>query len=139
IVVGGTDPARRNNQLWFVRADRVERRQITNDFLEYRGGTGTSDGTALVAVAAESTSTIWLAPVDGGGDPVRASTTRQDGLSGVAALRDGRIAYRSLESGTPSIWIMNGDGSHRTQVTTEGVVAWPTAASDGQSIVYARE
>jgi Tol biopolymer transport system component len=34
---------------------------------------------------------------------------------------------------------MNDDGSHRTQLTTDGVSSWPAAAPDGQSVVYTRE
>jgi Tol biopolymer transport system component len=139
VVVAGSDAERRNNQLWLVRADREARRQITNDFLDYRRATATSDGKTLVTVAAEGSSTIWLTPMDGKGDPARASSSRQDGLNGVGALADGRIAYRSLEGGTPSIWIMKGDGSGHAQVTTEGVASWPAATPDGRWIVYRRE
>jgi Tol biopolymer transport system component len=139
VVVAGNDRSRRNNQLWFVGADRAERRQITNDFLDYRRASFTADGQTLVSVAAESSSTIWIAPSDGGGDAVKLTTARQDGLSGVAALPDGRILYRSIENGLPSIWSMSGDGSHRTQITTDGVSSWPAPTPDGQSIVYTRE
>jgi serine/threonine protein kinase/Tol biopolymer transport system component len=139
VVVGSADPVRRNNQLWFVNPDREERRQITNDFLEYRRVSFTADGKTMVSVPAEVSSTIWVAPIDGAADAVRLNTARQDGLSGVAALPDGRIAYRSLQSGVPSIWSMNDDGSHPTRITTDGVSSWPTATPDGRSIVYSRE
>jgi Tol biopolymer transport system component len=139
VVVGSADSSRRNNQLWLVNPDREERREITNDFLEYRRVSFTADGKAMVSVAAEVSSTIWSAPVDGTGDAVKLTTARQDGLGGVAALPDGRILYRSLESGVPSIWSMSGDGSHPTQITTDGVSSWPAPMPDGRSIIYARE
>jgi serine/threonine protein kinase len=138
VVIGSVDPVRRNNQLWLVNPDREERRQITNDFLDYRRATFTADGKTMVSVAAEVSSTIWIAPIDGG-DAVRLSTARQDGLGGVAALPGGRILYRSLESGVPSVWSMNEDGSHRSQITTEGVSSWPAATPDGRTLIYARE
>ncbi len=103
VVVGSSDPLRRNAQLWLVNPDREERRQITNDFLDYRRATFTADGKTLVSVAAEVSSAIWLSPIDGG-DAAKLDSARQDGLSGVAALPDGRILYRSLETGLPSIW-----------------------------------
>jgi eukaryotic-like serine/threonine-protein kinase len=138
IVVAETETNRRN-QLWLVGADREERRQITNDFQDYRRAMPTGDGSAVLAVAMEGSSTIWVAPIDGDGEPQRVRSARSDGINGLAALRDGRILYRSLESGTASIWVMNRDGSHRMQVTTDGVSAWPAAAPDGRSLVYARE
>jgi serine/threonine protein kinase/Tol biopolymer transport system component len=138
VVIAGTNQVRRNNQLWLVSPDREERRQITNDFLDYRRATLTADGKTLVSVAAEVSSTIWLAPIEGG-DAVKLNSARQDGLSGVGALPDGKIVYRSLESGVPSIWSMNEDGTHRTQITTDGVSSWPAPTPDGQSIVYSRE
>ncbi|MGH9408118.1 MAG: protein kinase domain-containing protein [Vicinamibacterales bacterium] len=139
VVVASDNSASRNNQLWLVNPDREARRQITNDFLNYRRVSFTADGQTLVSVAAESSSAIWIQPLDGGGDPVKVSTGQQDGLSGVAALPDGRILYRSLESGVPSIWSMNADGSQRMQITTDGVSSWPAITPDGQSIIYLRE
>ena len=139
VVVASANRASSNKQLWLVNPDREERRQITNDFLDYRRASFTADAKTLVSVAAESISSIWLSPLDGAGDAVRLNGSRQDGLGGVAALRDGRILYRSLESGVPSIWSMNADGTNRTQITTEGVSSYPSPTPDGQSLVYLRD
>jgi len=140
VVIGSAGrAAQRNNQLWLVNPDREERHRITTDFLDYRRASFTADGKTLVSVAAEASSTIWIAPVDGNGDAVKLNSARQDGLSGVAALPDGKIVYRSLESGVPSLWIMDGNGGHRAQITSDGVSSWPAAAPDGQSIVFFRE
>jgi len=137
VVVGGDD--QRNAQLWWVNAARQERRRITNDLLDYRKGSLTSDGKSLVAVVSDATAAIWVAAIDGKSEPARVSTGRYDGISGVSAVRGGRMLYRSLEGGGANIWLMNEDGTNRVQLTTDGVGGWPVATPEGQSAVYVRQ
>ena len=91
VVVGGDD--QRNAQLWWVNAARQERRRITNDLLDYRKGSLTSDGKSLVAVVSDATAAIWVAAIDGKSEPARVSTGRYDGISGVSAVRGGRMDF----------------------------------------------
>ena len=98
----------------------------------------TSDAQSIVAVAAEAAASIWAAPIDGTSEPRRISTGRYDGISGIAAVPGGRVLFRTVDNGA-NIWIVNEDGSGRTQLTTEGVVSWPVATVDGRSLIYSRE
>jgi Tol biopolymer transport system component len=99
----------------------------------------TDDGSQLVTVAAESTSSVWMAPIDGIGDAIRVSQGRYDGIDGIAAAPDHRVIYRSLESGSPNLWTMAEDGTGKSQVTTDGGSAWPMPIGDRTSMVYSRE
>ena len=137
IVVGGDD--RRNAQLWWVSATHDDRRRITNDMLDYRKGSLTSDGKSLLTVVSDATASIWVAAVDGKSEPVRVGTGRYDGISGVAAVRGGRMLYRSLEGGGANVWLMKEDGTNRMQLTTDGVGGWPVATPDGQSAIYVHQ
>jgi Tol biopolymer transport system component len=125
--------------LWWVSSTNREQRRITNDLLDYRKGSLTSDGKTLVAVLAEAQSSIWVAPIDGKVDAVRVTKGRYDGVSGVAAARGGRIVYRSVESGSANIWVVDEDGTNRRQLTTDGGVGWPAVTPDGEAVVYARQ
>ena len=69
-------------------------------------------------------------------DSARAGTTESSGL---AVRPSGKILYRSVESGRPSIWSMNADGGARTQLTTEGTASMPAFAPDGRSMIFVRD
>jgi serine/threonine protein kinase len=133
LVVAGDGP------LWWVSATRQERRHITNDLLDYRKASITADGKAVVAVLSEAQSSTWVAPIDGKGDPVRVTSGRYDGVSGVAAARGGRIVYRSVESGSANLWVVDEDGNNRRQLTTDGGAGWPAVTPDGESVIYSRQ
>ncbi len=138
VVAGDEGTSNRPNQLWWVSAREQTRRKITSDLLDYRTVSLTADASTIVTVAADSTSSIWTIPLDGG-EPRRVSAGRYDGLSGIAAAPGGRILYRSVESGSASIWIMDEDGTQRTQVTLDGVTSFPAVTPDGRAIVFERE
>lgn len=137
MVVVANTPSRRT-QLWRISTKTVDRQLLTNDQSDYRKVSITSDAQSMVAVAAEAGSSLWIAPIDGASEPRRISSGRYDGISGVAAAPGGRVLFRTVDNGS-NIWITNQDGSGRTQLTTEGFVAWPVASADGRSVVYARE
>jgi Tol biopolymer transport system component len=128
-----------NQQLWSISPVEVSRRRVTSDMLDYRVASMTDDGSQLVTVAAESTSSVWMAPIDGIGDAIRVSQGRYDGIDGIAAAPDHRVIYRSLESGSPNLWTMAEDGTGKSQVTTDGGSAWPMPIGDRTSMVYSRE
>jgi serine/threonine protein kinase len=126
-------------QLWWLSARREARRQITNDFLDYRGVSLPADASSIVSVVVETTSSIWTAPIDGAGDANRISSGRYDGLSGLAVTPDGRILYQAVEGATSEIWVMDESGVNRRKVTTEGEPTWPVATPDGKSMVFVRK
>jgi Tol biopolymer transport system component len=127
-----------SHQLWWVSSRASEQHRITNDLQDYRSASLTADGASVLAVAAEASGAIWTMPVDELGEPRRISQGKYDGLSGLSTAPDGRILFRSIESGTPSIWAMSADGSHRTQITTQTAASWPAALPDGRSIVFVK-
>jgi len=128
----------RRNQLWRISAKTDDRRMLTNDQSDYRKVSLTSDAQTLVAVGAESAASTWAAPINGSSEARRLSAGRYDGISGIAAMPDGRVLFRAVDNGA-NIWITNADGGERTQLTTDGPVAWPVATPDGKSVIYARE
>ena len=106
--------------LWWISATQHEQRRITNDLLDYRKGSLTSDGKTLVAVLAEAQSSIWIAPIDGKSDAVRVTTGRYDGISGIAAARGPRIVYRIRRQRLGEHLGDRRNGANRRQLTTDG-------------------
>jgi Tol biopolymer transport system component len=128
-----------DKHLWLLNPKRDERRSITSDLMDYRSVSMPNDASSIIAVASESTASIWSAPIDEAGGAKVVSSGRYDGVSGLAITPNGRILYRAVEGGTAGIWIMDENGGNRQQVTTDGVTSWPAATPDGKSIVFVRE
>jgi Tol biopolymer transport system component len=58
-------------------------------------------------------------------------------MSGLDWTPDGRLVIASKVSGNDDIWIMNGDGSNRQQLTTDSTTEMsPSVSWDGTSIAY---
>jgi serine/threonine protein kinase/Tol biopolymer transport system component len=138
VVAGEENFRTRRNQVWWVSASEPSKRRITNDLMDYRTVSPTADGSTMMTVASDTSSSVWTAPIDAG-EPKRISGGRYDGLSGVAAGPDGRILFRTVESGLASIWIMNEDGTGRRQLTADAEAAFPAVTPDGRSMVFERE
>jgi Tol biopolymer transport system component len=134
---GGSSASR--VQLWWIDPRSGQRRQITNDLLDYRSVSITSDSASIVAVASDGTSAVWTAPVDGGGDARRVTSGRYDGLSGLSAAPGGKILMRSVESGSTSLWSIREDGGERVQLTADGAPSFPIASPDGKYVFFLRE
>jgi Tol biopolymer transport system component len=74
-------------------------------------------------------------PLDGRA-PQRIASERFDGLLGIAALPDGRIVVSAGERGNTQLAVLDGGGSIRQVLTTEGVNLWPAASPDGRTIAF---
>ncbi len=121
-------------QVWRMSYPDGAAAQITNDLFDYRVISVTADGGQLLTVAADVTSSIWLAAVDGSTPPHRLTAEKYDGLSGVGFAEGGRILYRSLASGKADIWSMGKDGGEKTQLTFDGQNSWPLAMPGGRVV-----
>jgi len=138
VVAGDENFRTRRNQVWWVSASEPSKRRITNDLMDYRTVSPSADGSTMMTVASDTSSSVWTAPIEAG-EPKRISGGRYDGLSGVAAGPGGRILFRTVESGLASIWMMNEDGTGRRQLTSDAEAAFPAVMPDGRSMVFERE
>jgi Tol biopolymer transport system component len=92
-----------------------------------------------------------LAACDGGDQPLepsaepQVSTPAADGLGGspsalTAALVGAKIAYESRINGNAGIWVMNGDGTGRKQLTTwSGDELAPAWSRDNRHLAFMRK
>ena len=132
LVIGALQPG--PNQLWLVDNSARKARQLTGGLFDHRAISTTTDGETIVVVANDVLASIWNVPL-AGGEPVRVASGRYDGLQGVALMPDGRVIFRAFESGSNDIWIMDGDGKNRRQLTTGGAI-WPEPWPDGKSFLF---
>jgi serine/threonine protein kinase len=129
-----------NNQLWYLSVDDGEVHRITNDLNDYSWSLSiTSDQSKLLVVQTNYNSNISILPK---GDyrlakDVTSRSGNFEGTSGLDWTPDGRLVIQSLVSGNADIWIMNGDGSNRQQLTTDSTrESNPSVSWEGNSIAY---
>jgi len=130
-----------NNQIWYLSIGDGAVHRITNDLNNYGNYSLsiTADQSKLLVVQTTDNSNISILPQ---GDYKRAKevTSRSanfEGANGLDWTPDGRLVIQSRASGNSDIWIMNGDGSNRQQLTTDSTGEYsPSVSWDGNSIAY---
>jgi eukaryotic-like serine/threonine-protein kinase len=127
-------------QIWRVSYPNGEAQRITNDLNNYTGVSLTADGSTLVAVQENFTTSIWVSPSS---EPSRATqitqvaADRRDGHMGLAWTPDGKIVYSSNAAGHLDLWVMRGDGSEPRQLTDDEYAdAYPEVSPDGRLIIF---
>ncbi|MDX6612330.1 MAG: eukaryotic-like serine/threonine-protein kinase [Blastocatellia bacterium] len=137
VITAGEPEATYQHQIWFVSYPSGEARKITSDANNYVGLSLTEDSSSLVTVQAEQAPNLWLAP---NGDAARAkqiTSSRGDGLAGVAFTPDGRIVYTSVAHGSRELWVVNTDGSGQKQLMSDAkAMAGPFVSPDGRYVVF---
>jgi serine/threonine protein kinase/Tol biopolymer transport system component len=125
-------------QIWHVAYPGGETRRVTNDTNNYLGLSLTADSSALVTVQAEQTSNIWTVSDVEAVRATQITSSRSEGIAGLAWTPDGRIVYTSSgERGFRNIFLMNGDGSGQKQLTDNaGTNIAPSVSPDGRYIVF---
>jgi Tol biopolymer transport system component len=140
LVLGAEEAANAPVQLWALSYPDGQARRITNDLNDYVDLDVTADSKALVTVLRELHSNLWL------GDRGAASQAKQvgfgaatqEGLFGLAWTAEGRIAYASLASGRRELWVMDADGSHPRQLTSDADLQFfssPSSCPDGSILL----
>jgi eukaryotic-like serine/threonine-protein kinase len=141
LVLGAEEAPNTPVQLWELSYPDGAARRITNDLNDYVDLDVTADSSTLVTVLRELRSNLWL---DSRGTASQAKqisfgAATQEGLFGLAWTTEGRIAYASLASGGRELWVVDADGNHPQQLTSNANLEFfssPSACPDG-SILFA--
>jgi eukaryotic-like serine/threonine-protein kinase len=127
-------------QLWFLSYPDGAEHPVTNDLNDYRSTSITADGRQLVTVQDTGIVTYWVAP---DGDAARAVELPSGNVGfmghneSVQETPDGQIVYCVKTEAGPAIWIMDGDGNNRRQLTNGRFGLDPALTPDGRYIVFA--
>jgi serine/threonine protein kinase/Tol biopolymer transport system component len=151
LVMIAADQESRLSQLWHVSYPDGATKRLTNDLNNYVGVSIAGQSDSLVTVRYDQSSYVWVmqsanAPPPGApnskGFALDASQARQITSGGAkyyscAWTPDGRIVYAADASGTRDLWIMDQDGSHQKQLTSDaGSNFQPEVSPDGRYIVF---
>ena len=126
-----------NGNLWLMRPDGSDKRQLTNNLYEEWTGSWSPDG-ETIAVGRQGD--LFLVAVDGSGEvPL---LLRPESDSDPVWSPDGtKIAFVSKQSGIDNIWIMNADGTQPYSLTNSVGYhsAEPAWAPDGSRIGFSSD
>jgi serine/threonine protein kinase/Tol biopolymer transport system component len=141
LVLGAQESPNRPVQLWELSYPDGHARRITNDLNDYVDLDVTADSSAMVSVLREVRSNLWLESRDSAnqGKQISFGAATQDGMFGLTWTAEGRIAYASLASGGRELWVVDADGGHPRQLTSDADLQFfstPSSCPDG-SIVFA--
>jgi serine/threonine protein kinase/Tol biopolymer transport system component len=141
LVLGALESANAPVQLWEISYPGGQARRITNDLNDYVDVDLTADSTALVSVLRELRSNLFLDPRGTASQAKQISfgAATQEGLFALVWTAEGRIAFGSLASGRRELWVMDADGSHPRQLTSDADLQFfssPSFCPDG-SLVFA--
>jgi len=128
-----------NSQLWQISYPGGAVRKITNDLNDYLGSSLAADSDALVTLQESVSLNLWITSKGkyARATQITARTGKDDGQRGVAWTPDGRLVYTSTASGSPTLWMMNSDGSNQKQLTmTAGQNIRPTVSPDGLYLAF---
>ena len=128
-----------NVQIWHLSYPGGEERRVTSDLNNYRSVSVTTDGKQLATVFESNLMSVWVSP-DGSSASAAELPTGNVGWMGRAenidSLPDGRIVYTSNQTGRPSVWVMNADGTGRRQLTPDTFAFDPAVTPDGRYVLY---
>jgi serine/threonine protein kinase len=122
-------------QLWLI-APNAAPKSLTSDLTGYSTLSATRKGDVLVTIRNTVMRDLW--GLTGTETPrIKQITTSGEIAGGFNWTPDGRILFSSGISGAPDIWIMDGDGGNRRQITANhGANSWPSMSPDGRYIIF---
>ena len=114
--------------------------KITNDLNDYFSVTLTADSRALATLQRDTTTSVWLVPINDEQSAVQLTSNKYDGSRGIALVPDGRVVYTSTAGGNLSLWITNSDGKSARQLTTYPYShVDPAVSPDGRYVVFSSD
>ena len=127
-------------QIWLLAYPSGELRTITNDVVNYGTVSVTADSTIAAATRWELQTNLWIAPHGNDTAARQITSGAHDTFRWVAATANGRIVYPSSISGNRDLWIVNQDGTHVRQLTSDvGANITPAVSHDGSFVVFASD
>jgi Tol biopolymer transport system component/DNA-binding winged helix-turn-helix (wHTH) protein len=129
-----------SDQIWFVSYPGDVPRRITNDVNGFLGASVSADSRVILAARSQRVAGIFTSCLTCGGVGKKVGGASVDLFSeryGISWSPDGRVVYASSVSGEPNIWVMDGEGASRRQLTSErGGNVRPSVSPDGSAIAF---
>jgi Tol biopolymer transport system component len=121
-------------QVWSMSHPAGDVRKITNGLNSHSGLSAAADGSSLVTVLRDPTSTLWVSPADNlsGGRQITTGPSRRDRFP--AWTPDGRLVHTAFGNGR-EVWIREADGSGaRPLVGDKGLATHVSVCGDSRVV-----
>ncbi|MBA2379906.1 MAG: protein kinase, partial [Blastocatellia bacterium] len=138
ILLTGRDPETQLSQIWHIAYPSGTPTRVTNDPNSYQGLSVATNAGSIAAVQQNRNVNIWRY-IGSAKEPVQATADlgRDEGMSGVAWVPDGRMVYTVRTRGLQDLWIVGAGGSDGRQLTfNAGANFSPTVTPDGRHIIF---
>jgi Tol biopolymer transport system component len=123
-------------QIWYVPTGSGDPKRLVNDLSDYTGLTVTSDSRQMASVQIQTIANIFLLKPGDREHPVQI-TPGSGRYFDLSWTPDHKLLYSSDATGTADIWIMNANGTGKTQLTAGKYRSYsPVASPSGNLIVY---
>ena len=121
-------------QIWSIPIAGGEAQRVTNDPNNYVGLSASSDSKSFVTVQNDRLSDIWITSEDQKSTAKQITFERYDGRGGLGWTPDGKIIFGNRNF---DLWMMDGDGSNRRQLTVEEHSNRnPVVSQDGKYVIF---
>ena len=126
------------NQLWLVSYPGGTPTKITNDLLDYTSISASSDPGMIAAIQTQTEAAISVVPVDKPSQAKKIFKEVGSPKEKFSWTPNGRVVYASHVGGSWDLFIMDADGSNKTQLTNDpNDDLFPTISPDGRYIFFA--
>jgi Tol biopolymer transport system component/DNA-binding winged helix-turn-helix (wHTH) protein len=127
-----------NNQIWFVPYPEGAGRQITNDLAQYDWLGVSANGPSLVAQQTNTANSIFIGEPQTDPSDFKEVASEVGPLSPLVWTPEGKVVFRSNKDGVSNLWIMEADGSKRTQLTANAQVdsRGLCMSPDGKQLIF---
>ena len=133
LLVTGRQKLESDDQIWRVSYGDGQAAPLTDNSSKLSIRSASADFTRILASQTTLTSNVWVAPAN------NLSNARSIGsaVSDVTWTPDGKIIFPTRDSVKTDIWLINGDGAGKRQLTAgDALERSPETSPDGRFIVY---
>lgn len=129
-----------NDEIWLASFPEGKLRQITSGINGFIGMGISADSNSIITVKSEVIASFWKGDAQNPNNATRINQgINESAFSGLGMdfTADGRMLYSTAQNGNADIWMLDSEGKHPKQITSEpSLDYYPIASPDGRYIVY---
>lgn len=125
-------------QIWRATYPNAVIEQVTSDFNDYTEASVAADGRMLVALKADTVSSLWkYSPTTKSLTQFVSDSRNLLGYQGLLQLADGNVIYSQNEGKETDLWIVDREGKNARALLAEpGYTVSPVVTPDGRHLIY---
>lgn len=139
IIVAAEQPTD-TTQIWRISYPGGEAQRVTNDLNSYDEASlaPTADASAIIALQANQSSSVWIAPTNDANHARNVSTRKNtaDGMAGLDWTSDGRLFYVSRVNDKVEVWLTDTNGDNPKMLMEGTSIGTVQLSPDDRHLVF---